>query len=56
MEVKHLKKMLEPDYTSLIPATFRLLISEVIELKERIEEADKIIRNLSIEVNEHVNK
>ena len=29
---------------------------EVIELKKRIEEAEKIIRNLSIEVNEHINR
>ena len=56
MEIKRLKKMLEPGYRSLIPVTFRLLIGEVIELKERMEEAEKVIRNLSIEVNEHINK
>ena len=59
MEIKKLKKMLKVDRCYLPFMIFgdrEIFIKEIIELKEKMAEAEKVIINLSIEVKEHINK
>ena len=52
-EIAKLKPLTDKEWN--MPSYINYLNEELEKLKRRTEEAEKIIRNLSIEVNEHIN-
>ena len=55
-DIKSVIDMPTEHFPFAIYGILRDFAQAIIELKEKQEETDKIIRNLSIEVNEHINK